>query len=353
MNIVEMVEKRPSWLTSFDKSGVVISCRVRLARNLRRKSFPHWAAAGDRVKTCDELQAALRETGVISEPACFDMGELDQVEKEVLKERHLISHEFAEKGKGSALIVSGDERMAVMINEEDHLRMQFIDAGMDVSAGWSVLDSLDSELEKSVEYAFDQRLGYLTACPSNVGTGLRASVMMHLAGLKLVNEIEPVIKGLARIGLMVRGILGEGSEARGNMFQICSQTTMGEKEEKIIERVRNVAGEVTVHEKNARAKLMEKSGRFVLDQIIRALALLQNARLMSSGEALDLLSGLRFGIECGIIRNLGMDRVSELTLLTQPGHLQKLARRKLTVSARDETRADMLREALKDVKTSG
>jgi protein arginine kinase len=270
----------------------------------------------------------------------------------VLKERHLISHELAEKSKGSALIVSGDERMAIMINEEDHLRMQFIDAGMDVVSGWSNLDALDSRVERFVEYAFDKRIGYLTACPSNVGTGLRASVMMHLAGLKLVNEIDAVIKGLARIGLMVRGILGEGSEARGNMFQICSQTTMGETEEQIIERVSKIAGEVAGHELNARARLMEKSSRFVMDQIVRALALLQNARLMTSGEALDLLSGLRFGVERGIIKNFGIDRVGEITLLTQPGHLQKLAGRKLSASDRDEIRADMLRERLKDVIVS-
>jgi protein arginine kinase len=227
--------------------------------------------------------------------------------------------------------------------------MQFLNSGLDVAAGWKTLDSLDSKIENAADYAFDSKLGYLTACPSNAGTGLRASVMMHLAGLKLCNEIDPVIKGLARIGLMVRGILGEGTEARGNMFQVCSQTTLGETEEAIVERVRKVAAEVVGHEHNARARLMEKDGRFVADQICRALALLQNARLMQSAEAVDLLSALRFGVECGIIRGIKTSRLSEILLLTQPGHMQKGIRKKLKTADRDELRAELLRERLKDV----
>jgi protein arginine kinase len=266
----------------------------------------------------------------------------------VLKERHLISKELAEKGAGSGVMVSRDERIAVMVNEEDHLRIQGLFPGTDLHAIWEQLDALDSELEQDLDYAFSPRLGYLTACPTNVGTGLRASVIMHLCGLKLTHDLGPAINGLDKIGLSVRGLQGEGTEAFGNMFQISNQETLGETEVAIIDRLMRVVDEVVYHERNARARLLESKKQYMLDHIGRSLGLLLYCRVLPSGEAVDLLSGLRLGVECGIVKKISVSRLNELMLLSQPGHLQKMTGKRLSARARDELRASIAREKLRN-----
>jgi len=235
-----------------------------------------------------------------------------------------------------------------MINEEDHLRLQAVRPGMHLKAVWQSVNAIDSELEKVIDLAFSRELGYLTACPSNVGTGLRASVMMHLAGLKLTGEVDAVVNGLQRIGLAVRGILGEGTEAIGNMFQISNQSTLGEPEGTIINRLVRVVREVVGHEQNARARLMEQRQMHVLDQVARAFAVLTHAHVLTSGESIDLLSGLRLGVELGLVEHLTVAKINESMLLTQPGHLQKLAGKVLTPEERDGLRARVVRKRLAD-----
>ncbi len=278
------------------------------------------------------------------------MGALSPVDKEMLKERHLISSELAEKGTGSGLITDRTHGLAVMINEEDHLRMQVIRPGMNLTGAWERLLQVDRELDAQIPYAYSKRLGYLTSCPSNIGTGLRASVMMHLSGLKLTGDIDQTIKGLDKIGLAVRGLFGEGTEASGNMFQISNQFTLGRDEEWIVGHMVGIVQELAMHEQNARQRVMENRRTLVLDHIGRALGLLHHARMLNSSEAIDQLSALRLGVELGVVRNLTIERINEIILLAQPGHLQKTMRRGLQPEERDEVRAQVVKEHLKNVK---
>jgi protein arginine kinase len=275
------------------------------------------------------------------------------VDKQVLFERNLISREHAQKGKGSGLVLKEDERASVMVNEEDHLRIQMLRPGLDLTAMWQDMDGLDSRIEEIVSYAFSTRLGYVTACPTNVGTGMRASSMLHLPGLVLTKEINSIVKGMGKIGLAVRGLWGEGTESTGNMFQVSNQITLGEKEEDIIANLEQIVLEIVEHEKNARSRLMEKKESVVRDHIGRALGILSHAYILSSKEALDQLSGLRLGCDLGILPAEERKTIDRLLLLIQPGHLQKLIGRQLKPKERDRSRAQLVREKLAETSLQG
>lgn len=350
MIIDDLLKNSGSWLSMGNDTGIVISSRVRLARNIREFAFPGRADKQECIRLCDRLREVCGNAQTLADPLFLDMNVLSPVDREVLKERHLISNELAGKGPGSGVVFTGDEQIAVMINEEDHIRLQAIRPGMDLQAAWETVNAVDSELESHLDYAFSPRLGYLTACPSNVGTGLRASVMMHLSALKLLGEVDSVIKGLDKIGLAVRGLLGEGTEAYGNMFQISNQTTLGETENAMIGRLVQVVNELIRHEQNARARLMDGKKTYVFDQIGRAFGVLVHACVLSSEEALDLLSALRLGVEFNIIRNLPLVRINEIMILTQPGHLQRISGNVLSPQERDEARARIVKEKLADVE---
>lgn len=355
MVVEELLKKPGSWLSMGPESasGVIVSSRVRLARNIRRAAFPGWAGEGECLRLSRQIRDALESVPALRHAVCFDMSTLDDVDCEVLKERHLISQDLAEKGAGSALVLSEDERIAVMINEEDHLRLQSMSPGMHLLELWEKINEVDSQLESRLDYAFSPRLGYLTACPSNTGTGLRASVMMHLAGLRLTQEVEEVVHGLDRIGLAVRGLLGEGTEAQGNLFQISNQITLGMGEEDILKRMVRIVGALVQHEENARARLLEDRRSYVLDRVGRVFGTLLYAKMLTSAEATDLLSGLRLGVELGMVGNLTVADINEILLLTQPGHMQKMEGRALDPVERDERRADMVRQRLNHVSMAG
>jgi protein arginine kinase len=247
------------------------------------------------------------------------------------------------------VVLRRDEAVSVMINEEDHLRMQALAPGEDLMGVWKTVNQLDSELEELLRYAFSRRLGYLTACPSNVGTGLRASVMLHLPALSLLNEVEPMIRGLTKIGLAVRGLLGEGTEASGNMFQISNQTTLGESEPEIMARLAQIVEEVAGHEKNGRIRLMERRASYVQDYVSRAVGVLLNARLLSSHELLDLLSAVRLGMDLDMVEGVTLNAIHGLILLTQPGHMQRMMGCEIGPEERDEARAGIVRDKLRRV----
>ena len=346
-------EKKDSvWLDELPEKGVVISTRVRLARNLNKRFFPQRASVEERKAIREEIVPVLRQCLKRFKPAEYLMSETPPIEREVLKERHLISRELASGVPESVVIVSEDERISIMINEEDHIRMQFFDAGVNIEKGWQILDEIDTRLNEVLDFAFLPKYGYLTACPTNTGTGLRASVMVHLSGLKLMREINQVIKGLERIGFMARGFLGEGTEASGNIYQICSQPTLGEQEEKIIKRVSDIAREMEGHERNARDRLLKKKKSFLIDHVSRALGLSQSAYLMSSVEVVELISALRMGIEFGFIKGISAGVLNQIMLMTQPGHLQKTERTAISVDKRDELRAEIIRSKLKSASLS-
>ncbi len=341
----DLIGRPAAWLAAGD-SGAVVSSRIRLARNLQEAAFPGWAGEEECEKIWQSLRAILQAAPTLAGSYALGMEELDELDRQILFERHLISREQAGKGRGSGLVGTPDERVAVMVNEEDHLRMQVIRPGLDIREAWEVMSRLDDELGSRVRYAFSPRLGYLTACPSNVGTGLRASVMLHVPGLVLMNEINPVIKGVTKIGMAVRGLWGEGTEAVGNMFQVSNQITLGEKEGEIVHSLEQIVLEIVEHEKNARTRLRDRKEPILRDHVGRSLGILQNAHILASKETLDLVSGLRLGLEMGILKCKDRRPLDELLVVTQPAHLQKKEGRKLKPRNRDVARAQQVRQVL-------
>ena len=253
------------------------------------------------------------------------------------------------KSAGSGLVLNRDETFCVMINEEDHLRMQALRPGLQLRQAWTAIDRLDSGLERKLSYAFSNDWGYLTACPTNLGTGIRVSAMLHLPGLVLGEQINPIIQSVNKLGLAVRGLYGEGTEALGNVFQVSNQMTLGEAEIVIVERLEKVLSQIIEHEENARESLLEKKPKVVFNHIGRAYGILANAHSISSKETMNLLSLMRLGVDLDLFPTVDRSLVDELFVLTQPAHLQKQHSEKLSAEERDLLRADMLRERLKNV----
>ena len=328
---------------------IVMSSRVRLARNVRGSSFPGWAKKPERVKVLEMIQPAVSSLPQMADSFAEAMDDLTALDKQILVERHLISREHAAKNVGSGIVLNREESFCVMINEEDHLRMQALRPGFQIREAWMAIDRLDSALEKKLDFAFDNELGYLTACPTNLGTGIRVSAMLHLPGLVLSEQINPIIQSVNKLGLAVRGLYGEGTEALGNVFQVSNQMTLGEAETVIVERLEKVMSQIIEHEENARQTLLEKKPKVVFNHIGRAYGILANAHSISSKETMNLLSLLRLGVDLGLFPNTRRALVDELFLTTQPAHLQKQLSDKLSAEERDLLRADMVREQLKDV----
>jgi len=347
MKAIDDLLKQPSaWLNIGSNTGSLVSSRVRLARNIDGRLFPDWAGEEESVHLWHDLRSVLASLSTCQLPVVLEMGELNRVDKAVLIERHLISRELAEKGAGSGLVFQHDESISIMVNEEDHLRMQAMSTGLDLIGLWETINRVDSEIESHINYAMSPQLGYLSACPTNVGTGMRASVMLHLPGLALMNEIDPIIKGVSKIGLAVRGLWGEGTEAAGNMFQLSNQTTLGEKEETIIRRIEQIVLEIAEHEKNARARLTQQKEHLLRDHVGRSYGILSQAHLLDSRETLSMLSHLRLGIDMGIVVGWDKAMIDELFLLTQPGHLQKMEGKRIGAEKRDLARARLVRRRL-------
>jgi len=328
---------------------IVMSSRVRLARNLREASFPGWAKKPERVKILETVLPAVSALPEMADSFAEAMDNLTALDKQILVERHLISREHAAKNVGSGIVLNREESFCVMINEEDHLRMQALRPGFQIREAWNAIDRLDSTLEKKLNFAFDNELGYLTACPTNLGTGIRVSAMLHLPGLVLAEQINPIIQSVNKLGLAVRGLYGEGTEALGNIFQVSNQMTLGESETAIVERLEKVLSQIIEHEENARQTLLEKKTKTVFNHVGRAYGVLANAHSISSKETMNLLSLLRLGIDLGSFPGTERALVDELFLTTQPAHLQKQISDKLSAEERDLIRADMVRERLKSV----
>ena len=328
---------------------IVMSSRVRLARNVRDAAFPGWAKKPERVKILETIRPAVESLPEMKGAFSEAMDNLGALDKQILVERHLISREHAAKSSGSGLVLNREESFCVMINEEAHLRMGALRPGLQLLQAWGAIDHLDSELEKKLDYAFDNELGYLTACPTNLGTGIRVSAMLHLPGLVLGEQINPIIQSVNKLGLAVRGLYGEGTEALGNVFQVSNQMTLGETETTIVERLEKVLAQIIEHEENARQTLLEKKPKVVFNHIGRAYGILANAHSISSKETMNLLSLMRLGVDMGLFPGAERSLVDELFILTQPAHLQKQFSDKLSAEERDLLRADMVRERLKNV----
>lgn len=323
---------------------IVISTRIRLARNLAGHPFPGWADDEAKGSLLEECITSLCSVPALTEALVLRIGDLSETERLVLVESHLISRELMSSHDSSGVVVEARTGSSVMINEEDHLRIQMVQPGMDLAALWQRIDELDTAIEGELDYAFSKELGYLTACPTNLGTGMRASAMMHLPGLVLAGHMEQVIRMVNQLGLAVRGHFGEGSEATGSIFQISNQQTLGEDEASIIKRLSNVLASVIEQEHNARFKLLEEKGDKLLDKIGRARGILQNGHLLSSDEAMDLLSYIRLAVDMGMLPERWRGVTDSLIIRTQPGHMLREAGHDIGPAERDAARAKIMRE---------
>jgi protein arginine kinase len=348
MKIASILMSPGEWLSPHGGDHpIVISSRVRLARNLAKLPFPGWAKKTERIRILDEIKPEVDSLEQMQGSFSEQLNELSAVEKQVLVERHLISREHAAKGMGSAVVINATQSLSIMVNEEDHLRMQAISSGLDLQKTFRAIDNVDSALEAHLDFAFDSDLGYLTACPTNVGTGMRASAMVHLPGLVLSEQINQVVNSVNKIGLAVRGLYGEGTEAMGNLFQVSNQTTLGENENQIIDRLNKVIETLIQRENQARENLVATKRTMLMDQVGRAYGILTHAYSISSKEALNLLSVIRLGIDLGFFPEEGRIIINSLLMETQPAHLQHQSQQKLAAEERDYMRADIVRGKLK------
>ncbi|RKX69831.1 protein arginine kinase [candidate division WOR-3 bacterium] len=338
--------KELPWLSATGPySTIVISSRVRIARNL--KAFKFDAKLTD--KEAENLLALIADVLKTStEGEYFDFSLLNPIEIQSLLESHLISPDFATSKKKRGLFLLKSGNCAIMINEEDHLRIQALVSGFDFEGSFEVANRIEELLDSQLELAFDETFGYLTSCPTNVGTGLRVSAFLHLPGLVLTKEIEKVLRGAMTIGLAVRGVFGEGSDIRGNLFQISNQITLGSSEAEIIETLKRPTEQIIQYELKARDSLSKHAPIELEDKIFRALAILKSARLLTSIEATNLLSAVRLGVEMGLIKDYSLALINRLMILLRPANLQLYLGRSLTPNDRDIERAKLFQRMLRD-----
>jgi protein arginine kinase len=328
------------------QSDIVISSRIRLARNISGFPFITRASDVDRQRIEETVYRAVTHVHEKNDLFEVDLEPLSQIQRQMLVERQLISREIAETQGPRAVYIANDESYSIMVNEEDHLRMHALTCGLDLYKVWERINTLDDHLESHIPYAFSKELGYLTACPTNVGTGMRVSVMMHLPALSFSQELDKVFRGLSKLNLAVRGIYGEGSQALGEFYQISNQITLGRSEMELIEQVKEIVERIVQYERKARQALKEPNEEALLDKASRALGILQTARSMSSEEAMHLLSTLRLAVNMKLLDVPSISLINELLLFTQPAHLQQMSGVELTPSNREISRAQYLRKRL-------
>ena len=346
-----LLKNPASFLTdSAAGDGICISSRIRLSRNLEGRPFPTAAGAESSGEIVNEIKAACRNSGAVDCPECFfwEIASLDELERQFLLERRLASSELINSGIAAALAVSGDEHCSVMINEEDHLRMQALYPGFQLAECWEKVSHIDDELGAQLPFAWSDELGYLTACPTNVGTGMRASVMLHLPGLVISDQIAATVHGIGKLGMAVRGIFGEGSDNAGRLFQISNQITLGEREESIIEQLSAVINQLVEYERRARHVLLEKDRFALLDHVGRSFGLLQNSYKLPVAEAVEALSAVRLGVDLGLFQHLTINTVNELFLELNPGHLQMRSGLALPEDEQSVLRAKLFRTRLRE-----
>lgn len=348
MRLADLTAQAGEWLRGGGPmDDVVISSRIRLARNLAGMPFLPKCGPQQQLELEQRLRKEILAAELSREMFYVDVSAASELDRQLLVERHLISRQHAHATHPRGVAVSANETIAVMVNEEDHLRLQVLRTGLQLTEAAAEILRIDDLLEQRLIWAYHSRYGYLTACPTNVGTGLRVSVMLHLPGLKMTGEIEKAFRAARDMHLAIRGLYGEGTEPIGDFFQISNQTTLGKTEQQIIDEFRdNVIPQFIDYERKARQSLSRRHATAVDDKIHRALAILRSARLISSDETLYLLSLVRLGVNLGRIKDIDLKTLNELFLLTQPAHLQKIHNREMDPQARSEVRADYIRRRL-------
>jgi len=348
MKIDDLLNKTSEWLKATGpNSDVVISTRIRLARNVDKVPFSHWANKKQKEEILSLAEEALEKTNILKGASYSRMTDFSELDRQFLIERHLMSPEHAFDPEYKGLIIEPREIISIMVNEEDHFRIQVVQSGFNLRDAWGLINKIDNETNEIINYSYSVKWGYLTACPTNAGTGMRASLMMHLPALVMTKQINKMLQALTKLGIAVRGLYGEGTEALGNFFQISNQVTLGRPEEDIIGNFERIMNKVIMREAQARRSLLMKEKEALSDKIYRTYGTLKNARIITSNETINLMSSIRFGVNMGILADVSIKTVNEIFIMSQPAHLQKLENKILTSDQRDMKRADIIREKLK------
>lgn len=346
MKLRNMLKFRMGWVGSTGpESEVVLSSRVRLARNLKDHPFTSQAASKALAKVLEEAFAACRKTKTLAKAAYLELEELEQVDHVFLAERHLISHALADSPASRGVAVGERENLSVMVNEEDHLRLQALKAGLGLHQAFKEVEALDDDLSRELDQAFHPEWGYLTACPTNTGTGLRASCLMHLAGLTLTRQLPPLLESMSKMGVIARGLYGEGTRIMGDLYQISNARALGHSEEEFLDKIEAVVKNLVAREKESlkAASSGIHRGR-VEDLVYRSIGILSHARSISYEEAMQHLSYVRTGHALGWEMPVSLDAVNELIIFIQPAHIQMIADKELGPAERDVLRAALLRK---------
>jgi len=348
MELDNLLNQTSEWLKGKGpNSDIVISSRIRLARNLEKIPFPHWANKKQGEEVLKAIEQAAAGIDYLKKSSVFELDKLDSIDKQFLIERHLMSTEHAQKTDHKAVIIDDEEIISIMVNEEDHIRMQVMQSGLNLFEAWNMMNIIDDGFAKDLPFAFLPDCGYLTACPTNTGTGMRGSVMLHLPALVMTRQINRVLAAISKLSFTTRGLYGEGTEAIGNFFQISNQVSLGHSETDILDNINGLIRQIIEQENQARNMLMSKSRSMLEDRISRSFGILKSARIISSQETTELLSAVRLGCDVGIIKEIDRSTINELFIITQPAHLQKLEKKKLSSQERDVKRAEIIREKLK------
>ncbi|MHB1419435.1 MAG: protein arginine kinase [Bacillota bacterium] len=348
----ENIFQNAKWMEGSGPNGdIVISSRVRLARNIEGVPFPHLLSDEQAKVVVDKVDAVINDQDIQQTTGLLQLlrlSELSALDKQILVEKHLISPQHAEPDGYKAVVLGPDAVISIMVNEEDHLRIQCLLPALQLHETWRLAEAIDDALENKLDLAFDEDYGYLTACPTNVGTGIRASVMLHLPALVMTKQVGKVLTALPQVGLVVRGLYGEGTEAVGNLFQISNQITLGQNEEEIINNLSAVTKQIIDQERAARELLQEQTGLQLADKVNRAYGTLAYARIISSQEALIALSQVRLGLDTKIIKGVEPRILNQLMVMIQPAGLQKMVGREMEPFERDVQRANVIRQYLID-----
>lgn len=348
MKLEELAVQCGEWLRgSGPESDIVISSRIRLARNLAQFPFIRRCTEQDRAAIEKTISERLADVETWKNLAYVDVAKLSPVDRQFLVERQLISRELSEGHGPRGVAIDPQEKFSLMINEEDHLRIQVMNSGLDLDTTWKQISQIDDIIDERLTYAFHERLGYLTACPTNVGTGMRVSVMLHLPALVMTRQIEKVFRSLQKISLAVRGLYGEGSQAMGDFYQISNQITLGRTEQELIEQVSELVPVLIDYERRAREFLVRESQKDLHDRVSRAYGILCTAQTISSEETMHLLSSVRMGVNLGLIEDIEIPTINKLFIHTQPAHLQKLRGIELDTADRNIERAHYLQRHLR------
>jgi protein arginine kinase len=324
-----------------------MSSRTRLARNIDKIPFSNWANKKQLEDILSITESAAKKCNFLKNALFIRLKDLSEVDRIFLVERHLMSPEHAKNADYKALIVDPKEIVSIMVNEEDHLRIQVMQSGLNLKECWRIINEIDTELSKNLPFAFSAKWGYLTACPTNAGTGLRGSTMLHLPALVFTTQIGKILQAITKINMNVRGLYGEGTDAMGNIFQVSNQVSMGISEEDIIDSIERVTNQLISREDATRKMLLTKNKEGLNDRVSRAFGTLKSAHIINSNEMVTLLSAIRLGVDLGIVKNMDRRTINELFILTQPAHLQKLEGKMLNADERDVKRADLIKERLK------